>query len=100
LIVHRLSSLEPTKGRKQIVFDRLRENSHVVMIDLPKEQRSSIKHPSDGQLFPNPVKEGLPTILELGDFGPHFSYPRSLQQQATFVALDIANLPGHPVVSN
>jgi hypothetical protein len=36
----------------------------------------------------------------LGDFGPYFSYPRSLQQQAIFVALDIANLPGHIVVSN
>jgi hypothetical protein len=32
-----MRTFDVTSDGKQIVFDRLRENSHVVMIDLPQE---------------------------------------------------------------
>jgi len=36
-----MRTFDVTSDGKEIVFDRLRENSQVVMIDLPREQRYS-----------------------------------------------------------
>jgi len=35
----------------------------------------------DGQSFRNPVREGMPTILELSDFGPDFCFTHDLYKQ-------------------